>query len=677
VKSRATRAILLVFGLLTLLVWGLFALDRGSWQDEGLALGLVVSRSGFLDRCLTPATTPTRVLWSVPVAISLLFPTPMLVLQLFYGATWLLGGLLIYAILRVLLPGAQWVAFVGGCVALTSTGDFLTDCLVSLGYEMCAVFYFTALICLLRWWRQRRAVWLLAAGASLAASVFTADGALVGVLLAPAFLWASDDFRAVRRRFLLTSACWYAVVIPYGAQLVDLARQRQSYIVTAQTAMGVPARIARTATLFMHNFNPWAWGPGRQNWMAAYPSCIPIWSRWVLAGLGGIAFGVVAWRLWADAEEQRPAGLTPRSAIGLLILSLLVALGTNGIFSFVQFADKFYRTQVISRYWAALTIAMGTYLLSRARLIARGLLLSPLVVFVGLGVYGGLDRQDYFLSYWLRHQRELWSIVKAVPRLRSSAYLVLYVPPGHPYLPVEAEYLADSWMVALYDDPSMWGRTFLWSPSRGSSCKNEGDQLVCQGEGRPVPERIDVERVVVLNYDPKADRFLVAETLPAAAGDSASRLYKPSSQIVREPPTRLAVGLLGSPKLLSRVLPQQELEPSFRVRGAVDRVGADVGSSPNNGKARAEGWALVNEQYSPTRVAILVDGRKVAESNEFFPRPDVSEALHRATEPAGWSVSFVSTGLSAGPHKVRLAVQPDAGYTWQIASGEAIVVLPR
>ena len=46
--SVADRSLLLTtYALLTVLVWGLFAFDRGFWGDDALTLYLVASRTGL------------------------------------------------------------------------------------------------------------------------------------------------------------------------------------------------------------------------------------------------------------------------------------------------------------------------------------------------------------------------------------------------------------------------------------------------------------------------------------------------------------------------------------------------------------------------------------------------------------------------------------------------------
>src|SRR5439155_1682964 len=159
--------------------------------------------------------SPTRRLAGTPFALALKTGSPLDMLQLVYGATWLAGGLLTYAILLRLFPREKWLAFVAGCLTLTATGDFLTDSLVALHYEIAAA---------------------------------------------------------------------------------------------ALTRMNLLARGELIGRLFLHNFNPWAWGPARANWFASVGPVISQGLRVALAATACLAFLSVALVLWRDRRARGEGG---------------------------------------------------------------------------------------------------------------------------------------------------------------------------------------------------------------------------------------------------------------------------------------------------------------------------------------------------------------------------------
>ncbi|MBO9513044.1 MAG: hypothetical protein J7549_02920 [Variovorax sp.] len=73
----------------------------------------------------------------------------------------------------------------------------------------------------------------------------------------------------------------------------------------------------------------------------------------------------------------------------------------------------------------------------------------------------------------------------------------------------------------------------------------------------------------------------------------------------------------------------------------------------------AAGWALVDSR-SPSDISVLVDGRFVAGTAEFFTRPDVVRTLGEP-RPAGWRVRFAADWLAPGTHSLAVLVRPDPG----------------
>jgi hypothetical protein len=165
----------------------------------------------------------------------------------------------------------------------------------------------------------------------------------------------------------------------------------------------------------------------------------------------------------------------------------------------------------------------------------RRLPLSLPIIFIAFGIYGGLESQDYLLGYWRQHKAEIRSIVEQVPGMKPDAELILYVPPGTPFLATEAEYLAGLWTHYIYNEPSL--KTFLWSADRNTYCINEHNGFVCRGEnGRQ--RVIPYERSILLVYSVQQNRYLLQNTLPEYLLSNAAVRpdgYNPHLQIFNKP----------------------------------------------------------------------------------------------------------------------------------------------
>ncbi|MBN8940850.1 MAG: hypothetical protein J0H01_15220 [Rhizobiales bacterium] len=71
------------------------------------------------------------------------------------------------------------------------------------------------------------------------------------------------------------------------------------------------------------------------------------------------------------------------------------------------------------------------------------------------------------------------------------------------------------------------------------------------------------------------------------------------------------------------------------------------------------GWALANNR-SPADLEVLIDGRPMAGTSDFFRRPDVETALGQ-TSPAGWRVTLPVDGLAPGDHLIAVLVRATEG----------------
>jgi hypothetical protein len=666
-----------VFALLMILVCGAFALDRGLFQDDTNTLLLVKGFPSTIEMLFRPGGDPTLRLGAIPYVFALLFPYPALPLQVIYCLAWLASGVVIFLLLREIVPGARWVAFAGGCLALCSTGDFIAGSLVSLGYDLSALFYFGALVCLFRWWNRGRPGWLVASGLLLSASVWTGYAIVTSVILTPALLWVVAG-RRLTRRLIATAAVWYAVFIPYLVVFLRFLGDTTGYAAQALLPLTLTERVRRTWPLFAHNFDPWSWGPARINWFAAPPRTIPTWLTVAFVALGVGAFLLVSWRIARDAPADGGEPPRRRETIWLVGAFLFFALAANASYAGVSWAPYFYRTQTVSRYWASLALAAGASLALGNRKWRLAAATALPAIFVGLGIAGGVNRQDYFLGYWRRHRRELLSIATAAPPVQRQTYVVLKVG-HHPYfLATEAEYLARDWESLIQDDPGSWSRTALWASERGTSCSVESGQMSCTGEGPQSATVFPVASTRVFSYDADENRYRETPGTSSAGGPP------PASEV-----SSFGEGLLEPPTFLGRFLPGAETMPdphlyrhaasSAVFQGSLDRFGDGTSAARRSPlrrgfPAQAQGWTLLDGE-APKAVAVIVDGRQVARSEDFFERPNVSAALGRRCD-CGWRLAFDTGTFSVGQHLLDVEVLGHARFSRYLLARERLTVSP-
>jgi len=560
---------IVVYVLLTILVWGLFSLDQGFFQDEVIFLSQMQGRDMTrLDQLFAPIVAPTRRIGGPVYGLALLTGQPRIALQILYGIVWLGIGLMADRVVRLLFPEYPLASLFAGALTLSATSDLLSNSLVSLTYNLSILFYLGALFCLLRWLLDAQIAWLFGSALLLSCSLWTTDGVLTSVCLTPLLLWAAGEMR-FGRRLLLAAIVWLGSLSLYLLSLIPFLLDPTSYASRAFVSMSWAARVGRAVDLFIFNFTPWSWVSGRPVWWNVRPPIvIPFWLCLILTAFGTLVV------LWISISAMRKARCFTRSVnevgsrrwVGVSAVLLLMALASNALFAGIQASEWFYRTHLNSRVWASLLVAVVAGKLCQEGWRRAGLGLIPMAVFVFFGIWSGLERQDFYLSHWRGHRQELASILSGVPALRPDARVILHVPEPDAYKATEAAYLARCWAVLMYQDLTMAKRLFLWSAERGAGCVANEEGFACWEEGQRACFEAGecpgwsaaYDELVVLSYRKSEGRYRLTEKLGAdLLGGDADRgsAYVPSEQILRKPIDPFVQSLLSEEKFLARFLP--------------------------------------------------------------------------------------------------------------------------
>ena len=541
-----------LYVVLLLLVWGLTVPMRGLWQDDTLLLRLArtFQGHGFIV-ALTPVVAPLRRLYTLPFRLALATPQPIWTLHLIFGLTWLGQALAAGWIARLLLPGRRLTRFLAICLTLTATSDYLTDNLTSLGYNLAALMLLLAVGCCLRYLTGGSAGWIALACAATRGQHLDArhrDPRPAVRAVAPVLARRAPRPGGGFCSLLSALGLTLAPAVPHRVA-VSARRQRLRRAVAMQP-MRLAERLDRILGLWRENFAPWRWAfarPGLVSPAAGGDSAVGYGAR---RGRGGGVVRVAGppARYPEDPDARGAGGADRPDARGWPGSSRRWRWLANAAYAGLQMAEIHYRTHILSRTWASLALAVlvGWAAQQWPRLRA-GLLLVP-VLFVGFGVWGGLERQDLWVSTWRLHQRELLSIVTAAPALTPGTGIILRsAPTPDLYLATEADYLAQSWLVLLYDDPAI--HALRLAPDRGTGCRATPEGLDCWHEGQAecfaagtcAADRFPYEKLVILDFD---DRKGTWRLLPASEGDpllgasgAAPAGYRPAGRILKRPLT--------------------------------------------------------------------------------------------------------------------------------------------
>lgn len=552
--------------VLTVLVWGLFAPDRGLYQDDVSVMAVVKEawRADGVRGLFAPMGAPTRRLLGLPTFLAWVTPEPVFALQLLYGLSWLGIGWAAWRLARELFPGAPRAAWLAGTLTLCATGDFLTGSPVALSYQTCTFLGLVGLWCGLRFTRGGSWPWLAAGGASAAASVFTGDGATVALALAPLLFVAAAGLGA---RAVTASAVWGGVLAPYAFLLVAAFGASASYVRQAMAPLPLAERLRRTAVLTSNDVFPWTWPFSRVPFGTSPGHAIPFWI-WAVAAACGLALVL---RSLSRLPDDPPVRDPSRERL-LAAWCVAAAVAGHMVYAGVHFSEYFYRTQVFSRVLFSVALGHVASRLLAAGKRARAAGLAIVALFTGFGIAGGMERQDLFLATWRRHRVELASLVGQVPRAKPGTTLLLVVPHDPAYQATEAPYLARRWSELLWEDPATRPRTFLWSDDAHTAClvENAGfrcrtaEEKDCFDSGACPGVRLPWEGTIVLTWRPELGRFRLEDEMPPSLMGvpvPPSVAYRPRDLILAGPPDPGAAPYLRGDVALARLLPRLRARP--------------------------------------------------------------------------------------------------------------------
>jgi hypothetical protein len=537
--GHAARANGLLYALLLLLVWGVTAPFHGMWQDDATLLAIAFKRQGLgLAGLLAPTASPLRRLYTLPFALALATPHPVLALQVIYGACWLGQALAAGWIAATLLPQRPLTRLLAVALTLTATSDYLTANLTAVGYAFGVLTLLVAVGCGLSFLRSGGAGRLLGAAAALAASLWTIDVAIPALVFLPLLLaWPADGTRPHRRRLLALLLAWGAIVTPAAILEWRFLHDPRGYAAVALLPLP-PGQIAsRGVALWGENFAPWRWAFARPVW---YPPLSTVIPAGVMACGALLAVAAFALRVRRLPPEPRPESAA--RALGLAALFAVMALAANTAYAALQLAQIHYRTHLMSRVWASLALAiLAGWTAARWPRLRLAVLAVP-ALFIGFGTWGGLERQDLLLATWHQHQRELLSIAAIAPAMRPDTGLILRgdAAPAT-YFATQADYLTNAWMTLLYGQPHI--HCLRAAPSRGTGCQPTARGLDCWHEGNAAcfaartcaPDHFDYDRLILMDFDRGAGVYRLRTSLagdPFAAGaETAAAAYRPEDRI--------------------------------------------------------------------------------------------------------------------------------------------------
>lgn len=460
---------------------------------------------------------------------------------LVFHALWIgLGGVLVFLVIRRLLPGSGPLAFLAGALAIVwAPTDGARLCPVHMiVYSGCTFGVLLALWLTLEAW-SRHAPLLAAFGlAAAGVAVLSIETALAPLALVPVFLLLGGGAREPRRLaawtlgvVLLLAAAGLRIAVPI---LRD--PDRASYQAGLAEGLRPEELLARSLDQLRRHVAPLARLPetGRP-WPA-----VPIASAVFAAG-----FALVSRGAWARGEGQGPSR---RQLLVVASVGCLWALASY--LPLAATTRRAFRTQFLSAPGVAALLAAGVLVAAsvlprRARGAAAGLLGAGIVA-LGVGHAAALQARWDDVSAYPGQRRALLELTALAPDLAPGTLVVLLQQRGAWSLDLAFRHA----VLYLYEgrasghvakaDPLLYETRFEAAGIRSVP------QPALQGPWREPPVLRAYDSVVAVRED-EAGRLRLLETWPDDLPPlPAGARYAPRSRLRAGPPPRRLSILRGA-----------------------------------------------------------------------------------------------------------------------------------
>ena len=473
------------------------------------------------------ANRPLNLLWALPGWS--LFPDRLVGFLLFH-ALWIgTGGVLVFLVVRRLLPGAGPLAFLAGALSIVwaPTDGARLSPVHMIVYSGCTFGVLLALWLTLEAWSRRLPVLAAVAAAVAAVAVLSIETALAPLALLPVFLLLAGGAREPRRLaawtlgvVLLLAAAGLRVAVP---MLRD--PDRSSYQAGLADGLRPNELVVRSLDQLRRHVAPLARRPGTgRSWPA-----VPI----------GLAVFAAGFALASRGAESRE-GPSRRQ--------LLVVAGVGCLWALVSYLPlaattrRAFRTQFLSTPGVAALLAAGvllaaSFLPRRARGIAAGLLGAG-VVTLGLGHTAALQARWDEVSAYPGQRLALLELTAIAPDLAPGTLVVLLQARGAWALDLAfrhaVSYLYEGRAIGhvAAADPLLYETQFEVAGIRSTP------EAALHGPWREPPVLHGYDSVVAVRED-ESGRLHLLETWPEDLPPlPPGAVYSPRSRLRAGPPPR-------------------------------------------------------------------------------------------------------------------------------------------
>ena len=526
------------------IIWGAYSVHAGFYCETSFPY--MSETSSFWGGFLYPAD-PMRIQMNTFYHLSYLLGDALGVrgsyvpYQVVYAVLWWARGLLMFLIVRKLLPECRTLAYCVGALTIIHSCDGAILWVGQLNQFGYIFWLLLAAYCFIRAWdakdRRKALVLTVLTVALLYMSMWSYESQLVLVFAFPLMVMLAR--REWRKPWRL--AAWYSVPVAYVVcTYISYARAAghtyQQSVMRKSWAIGGVA--GDWAFNIASSLKFWTWAAG--DWK--YPAR----DAYLLSAFAALVFAAGWIAIMRLNDESVGVTGTIRSCWILIGAGFVTLALSFPVFLSLGAARTLWRTQILSGLGTAMVFAgiLGLVAsLPLRRIASVGLAAAIGAVFVYYGSFSALQKGGLHRWLWERQRTAMLQILKVVPDIQPYSVVVLTNVPkiGDPF---EDSMWFDLAIRLAYPGIEVAGVYFYsdGTPGPSNNMRIEGKNWNWDGPGFGHEfANTGVARTVVVEFNPSGSGKLVEKLPPYVCKTTcAADMYDPSQALITGVPNPIA-----------------------------------------------------------------------------------------------------------------------------------------
>ena len=417
------------YTLLVIAMWAWYGLHSGLGYETAFVV-ISETKTGFRSFLYADPLRPfTSLFYHLAYLIGRLVGQDgsFLTYQLVYAVLWLLRGLLVFEIVRMLGDRLNGTAFLSGAFTIVHAADTALNWVGQLNQFGFIFWMLLAFFLLLKSLQHERA---LPSAIALAAAATASAGFCIFSYESPLFLLLGFPilvivlFDSWTRRKLLLLGVYYLLPAYYCAKslLTYLYRSGEQ---------GYQISVLR---------KEWSWNSILGDWLVNVEQSLAFW-RWPLETqlpeMVAIVFSLIALAavvgvyvaVWFRSQEEPSFQPTLQDAGRLLALGLGMVILSFPAYLLLESATSGWRTQMLSGPGAGIALAGAVTMIGLVgwsqRRVGAGIAMAVSAAVCVQGVRAGQTHALQHRGHWEQHRVILSNVLLAAPRLEKHTLIVL------------------------------------------------------------------------------------------------------------------------------------------------------------------------------------------------------------------------------------------------------------